>query len=137
MAITKKIIITGGAGFIGLNLARQLAQENYNVIIWDNLSRGKYDAYLKNLLRKKNVKFIKKDLTKKINVKKMNVSHIFHLAGSVGVSNVNKNPYNSFLNNFLTLKNIVDFNRGLKKQAKLILFSTSEVYSNLIKKKNN
>jgi len=130
-----KIIITGGAGFIGFNLASQLAKENYNVIIWDNLSRGKYDAYLKNLLRKKNVKFIKKDLTKKINVKKMNVSHIFHLAGSVGVSNVNKNPYNSFLNNFLTLKNIVDFNRSLKKQAKLILFSTSEVYSNLIKKK--
>ena len=79
MAITKKIIITGGAGFIGLNLARQLAQENYNVIIWDNLSRGKYDIYLKNLLRKKNVKFIKKDLTKKINTKKMNISHIFHL----------------------------------------------------------
>ena len=96
MAITKKIIITGGAGFIGLNLARQLAQENYNVIIWDNLSRGKYDIYLKNLLRKKNVKFIKKDLTKKINTKKMNISHIFHLAGSVGVSNINRNPYNSF-----------------------------------------
>ena len=135
MGTINKIIITGGAGFIGFNLASQLAKENYNVIIWDNLSRGKYDAYLKNLLRKKNVKFIKKDLTKKINVKKMNVSHIFHLAGSVGVSNVNKNPYNSFLNNFLTLKNIVDFNRSLKKQAKLILFSTSEVYSNLIKKK--
>ena len=135
METINKIIITGGAGFIGFNLASQLAKENYNVIIWDNLSRGKYDAYLKNLLRKKNVKFIKKDLTKKINVKKMNVSHIFHLAGSVGVSNVNKNPYNSFLNNFLTLKNIVDFNRSLKKQAKLILFSTSEVYSNLIKKK--
>ena len=135
METIKKIIITGGAGFIGFNLASQLAKENYNVIIWDNLSRGKYDTYLKNLLRKKNVKFIKKDLTKKINVKKMNVSHIFHLAGSVGVSNVNKNPYNSFLNNFLTLKNIVDFNRSLKKQAKLILFSTSEVYSNLIKKK--
>ena len=97
-----KILVTGAAGFIGFNLASQLAKENYNVIIWDNLSRGKYDTYLKNLLRKKNVKFIKKDLTKKINAKKMNVSHIFHLAGSVGVSNVNKNPYNSFLNNFLT-----------------------------------
>ena len=81
-------------------LLPKLAKENYNVIIWDNLSRGKYDTYLKNLLRKKNVKFIKKDLTKKINAKKMNVSHIFHLAGSVGVSNVNKNPYNPFLNIF-------------------------------------
>ena len=135
METTKKIIITGGAGFIGFNLASRLAQKNYDVIIGDNLSRGKDDVYLKNLLRKKNVKFIKKDLTKKINANKMKISHIFHLAGSVGVSNINKNPYNSFLNNFLTLKNIVDFNRGLRKQAKLILFSTSEVYSNLIKKK--
>ena len=57
METINKIIITGGAGFIGFNLASQLAKENYNVIIWDNLSRGKYDAYLKNLLRKKNVKF--------------------------------------------------------------------------------
>ena len=135
MEITKKIIITGGAGFIGFNLASQLARENYHVIIWDNLSRGKYDIYLKRLLKKKNIQFIKKDLTKKINANKLNVSHIFHLAGTVGVSNINKNPYKSFLNNFLTLKNIIDFNKNLKKEAKLILFSTSEIYSNLIKKK--
>jgi UDP-glucose 4-epimerase len=131
----KKIIITGGAGFIGLNLANELAKKSYQVIIWDNLSRGKHDTYLKNLLKKKNVKFIKKDLTKTIKGNISNVSHIFHLAGSVGVKNINKNPYKSFLNNFLSLKNVIDFNINLKKTAKLILFSTSEVYSNLIKQK--
>ena len=135
METIKKVIITGGAGFIGLNLANELAKKSYNVIIWDNLSRGKHDIYLKNLLKKKNVKFIKKDLTKKIKVNISNVSHIFHLAGSVGVKNINKNPYKSFLNNFLSLKNVIDFNINLKKKPKLILFSTSEVYSNLIKKK--
>ena len=101
----------------------------------DNLSRGKYDIYLKKLLRRKNVQFIKKNLTKEIKINISNISHIFHLAGSVGVKNINKNPYQSFLNNFLSLKNIVDFNKNLKKKAKIILFSTSEVYSNLIKKK--
>ena len=101
----------------------------------DNLSRGKYDSYLKKLLRRKNVQFIKKDLTKEIKINISNISHIFHLAGSVGVKNINKNPYQSFLNNFLSLKNIADFNKNLKKKAKIILFSTSEVYSNLIKKK--
>tara|TARA_Y100000590_G_scaffold439021_1_gene562509 strand:+ start:3134 stop:4111 length:978 start_codon:yes stop_codon:yes gene_type:complete len=132
---TKKIIITGGAGFIGLNLANFLAKKNFHVIIWDNLSRGKYDIHLKNLLKNKNVKFVKKNLKNKINVKLSGVSHIFHLAGTVGVQNVNENSYNSFLNNFLTLKNVIEFNRSLKSRAKLILFSTSEVYSNLIKKK--
>ena len=135
METIKKIIITGGAGFIGLNLAYSLSQKNYNVIILDNLSRGKYDIYLKKLLRRKNVQFIKKNLTKEIKINISNISHIFHLAGSVGVKNINKNPYQSFLNNFLSLKNIVDFNKNLKKKAKIILFSTSEVYSNLIKKK--
>ena len=137
MATTKKIIITGGAGFLGLNLASKLANKNeYEIIIWDNLSRGKHDKSFKSLLKRKNVKFFKKDLTKKIiNNKLKNISYIFHLAGTVGVSNVNKDPYKSFLNNFLTLKHIIDFNKNLKKEAKLIVFSTSEVYSNLIKKK--
>ena len=88
----------------------------------DNLSRGKYDIYLKKLLRRKNVQFIKKNLTKEIKINISNISHIFHLAGSVGVKNINKNPYQSFLNNFLSLKNIVDFNKNLKKKAKIILF---------------
>jgi len=34
----KKIIITGGAGFIGYNLAKRLASKNFKVIIWDNLN---------------------------------------------------------------------------------------------------
>lgn len=136
MEITnKKIIITGGAGFIGYYLAKRLVSQNFKVIIWDNLSRGKYDPYLKNLLKNKNVEFYKKNLQKKIKSKKDKVSHIFHLAGSVGVKNISENAYNSFLNNFITLKNVIEFNRNLSNTAKLILFSTSEVYSSLIKKK--
>ena len=60
MATTKKIIITGGAGFLGLNLASKLANKNeYEIIIWDNLSRGKHDKSFKSLLKRKNVKFCK------------------------------------------------------------------------------
>ena len=131
----KKIIITGGAGFIGYNLAQRLASKNFKVIIWDNLSRGSNDPHLRDLLRNKNVELFKKNLQKKIKAKKSQVSHIFHLAGSVGVKNISENAYNSFLNNFITLKNIIEFNKSLPNSAKLILFSTSEVYSSLIKKK--
>jgi len=131
---TKKIIITGGAGFIGYYLAKKLLKKNFQVIIWDNLSRGKYDIHFKNLIKNKNIKFVKKDLSKKITSNIKGVKYIFHLAGSVGVQNINQNPLDAFLNNILTCKNIVRFNSKIKGKSKIILFSTSEVYSPLIKK---
>ena len=56
-------IIFGGAGFFGFSLASKLSKNNDNKIyIVDNLSRGKFDQDLKNLLYKKNVFFLKIDL---------------------------------------------------------------------------
>ena len=133
--MTKNIIITGGAGFIGYHLSEKLLKKNFKIIIIDNLSRGKYDNDLKKLLKNKNIKFIRFDLTKKLKINIQNPDYIFHLAGSVGVENIYKNAFNSLSNNILTLKNIIDYNNNLKKKAKLIIFSTSEVYSPLIKKK--
>ena len=60
MAIKKNILITGGAGFIGLSLAKYLSEKNFGVYLIDNLSRGKFDIEFKNLLKKKNVIFYKK-----------------------------------------------------------------------------
>jgi len=132
---TKKIIITGGAGFIGYYLAKKLIKKNFQVIIWDNLSRGKYDIHFKNLIKNKKIKFVKKDLSKKITSNIKGIKYIFHLAGSVGVKNINQNPLDAFLNNTLTCKNVVRFSNKIREKAKIILFSTSEVYSPLIKKK--
>ena len=50
----KKILITGGAGFIGFHLAKKLSKNN-RVILWDNLSRGRLDSDLKELLKNKNI----------------------------------------------------------------------------------
>ncbi len=136
MAIKKKnILITGGAGFIGLSLAKYLSKKNYRIYIIDNLSRGKFDKELKNLLKKKNVTFYKRNLNEKINLKIKNISHIFHLAGSVGVKNINKDPYGSFFNNIISLKNTVDSFQKKRQKIKVILFSTSEVYSTIIQEK--
>ena len=63
--MSKKIIITGGAGFIGFHLAKKLIKKKYQVIIWDNLSRGKIDKEFLEILKNKNIIFEKKDLTKK------------------------------------------------------------------------
>ncbi len=134
MANKKNILITGGAGFIGLSLAKYLAKKKYKINIIDNFSRGKFDKEFKDLLKNKNVKFYKCNLNKKIKIKFKNISHIFHLAGSVGVNNINKNAYGSFFNNIISLKNIIDTLRN-KKKIKIILFSTSEVYSTIIDEK--
>ncbi len=132
--MTKTALITGGAGFIGLHLCRKLLKKNFKVIILDNFLRGKKDNELKNLLREKKVKLIKIDLSKIYNLKIKNLSHIFHLAGSVGVKNINNNPLGSLTNNILSLRNVININNNLKKKAKIIVFSTSEVYSPIIKR---
>ena len=60
-----KYLITGGAGFIGLNLVKKLAKNKNNYIfIIDDLSKKNDKTDLSHILRKKNVKIIKKDLKK-------------------------------------------------------------------------
>ena len=83
------ILITGGAGFIGLALAKYLSDRSHKVIIFDNLSRGKFDNEFKEILKKRNISFFRVDLKNKIRIRLKNLSHIFHLAGSVGVKNIN------------------------------------------------
>ena len=58
----RSILITGGAGFIGFALAKNLSKDNRNKIyIIDNLSRGSLDKEFKELIRCKNIKFLKRN----------------------------------------------------------------------------
>ena len=54
-----KILITGGAGFIGYHMTNYLSKLKHEILIIDNLQRGIKDKYLSNLLKLKNVKFKK------------------------------------------------------------------------------
>jgi len=128
----KKILITGGAGFIGFNLVKALS-EKYKITIVDDLSRGKKDNELIAVLKKKNVNLIKINLRKQLKIKN-NFDYVYHLAATVGVNNVIKDPIYTFRNNLESLFNIISFCK-LKKKTKLIFFSTSEVYSPLIEKR--
>ena len=57
-----KVLITGGAGFIGYHLSKKLLANGFKVDIIDNLSRGRKDKELNDLLKDKNIKFKNLDL---------------------------------------------------------------------------
>ena len=60
----KSVLILGGAGFVGFNLLKTLAEKNiYKLSLADNFSRGKMDESLSLLVEKYNIKVIKADFT--------------------------------------------------------------------------
>lgn len=133
MIKNKKILITGGAGFIGYYLLKKLAPFNQITLI-DNLNRGKKDKFLRECIKLKSVNFINLDLTNKNNYKKQDYDFVFLLASIVGVKNVNDNPYDTLKVNIQSTFNTIDLVK-FKKETKLIYFSTSEIYSPLVIKK--
>ncbi len=120
----KTFLITGGAGFIGRNIANFLYNKNYKVIIYDNESRG----YLKKLNNKK-IKFIKGDIRdkKKLNKSLKYVNAIIHLAYINGTKYFYEIP-DQILD--VAVKGLVNIFDGCKKFKikELYLASSSEVY---------
>lgn len=132
-----KVLITGGAGFIGFHLASYLnSKENYQVDIIDNLSRGKPDAGFRQLVKRENIRFIKADLLKLGAYHKLDsyYDYIYHLCAVVGVRNVMAAPDKVLRVNILPTLYILDWIRKTQKRLKKFLFlSTSEVYSGTLK----
>ena len=67
----KKVLITGGAGFIGYHLAKNLLKD-CSVDLIDNLSRGKVDKDFKKLIKDNNVRLLNIDLNNKIKINSKN-----------------------------------------------------------------
>ena len=62
--MSKKVLIIGGAGFIGMNIIKQLtAKGNYNITIGDNFFRGKMDQNLTQLVEETDIKIVSADFT--------------------------------------------------------------------------
>ena len=105
-----RVLITGGAGFIGLFLAKKLMPK-YRVDLIDNFYRGKKDYTFNSILKEKNVNFYKIDLLedrKKFNKLSKNYKYIFHLAAIVGVKNVINNSNDVLIKNVILLKNTIE-----------------------------
>tara|TARA_Y200000002_G_scaffold380490_1_gene392097 strand:+ start:2418 stop:3416 length:999 start_codon:yes stop_codon:yes gene_type:complete len=130
--VTKKILITGGAGFIGLNLANKLANIGYKVDIADNFNRAIKDNFLENCISKNNISLKKIDLLDEIEVLSMDKDYhaIFHLAAIIGVKHVLNKPFSVLHDNIKMLTNIIELSHLQEKEFKRLLFSsTSEVYA--------
>lgn len=118
-----KIGVTGGAGFIGSNLARTLTQHGYSVVIFDNLISGK----LSNLEQIK-CEFIHGDLIDRVRVAEFvsKVDWVVHLGALGSVPRSIENPTNSFNSNVLGTLNVLEEIR--KHKVPIIFSSSSSVY---------
>ncbi len=124
----KRVLITGGAGFIGSHLAEDLVKGGYQVKILDDFSAGNVNNILP-LFNYKNFKMVRGSVTDKELVTKAmsDIDVVFHLAAQVHVDRSIIEPRHTFDVNTLGTLNVLD--AALEQNTELIAYaSTSEVY---------
>lgn len=131
-----KILITGGAGFIGLNLARELANRGHALTLVDNFARGANDAELAAFLAAGPHSLVKADLLDRSSLAGLPADHevVVHLAAILGVEKVNREP-------LVVLRDNLEMNLAVlalaRRQAgikRFVFSSTSEVYAGTLEK---
>lgn len=151
----KRILLLGGAGFIGHHLALALKKEGNDVSIIDGLevnnlislqdSRTNFvnrNFYIKvleerlSLLRSANIPIFVEDARNYQRLSRLvvdlNPDAIFLLAAVAHASRANKDPYSTFDHSFRTLENTLDIARTLSNKPQVIFFSSSMVYGNFM-----
>ena len=131
-----KILITGGAGFIGYFIAEKLSKnlENHITIV-DNLLRGRFDEEFQNLIKKENVTFVNGDLTNPRIFFDLDhdYDYIYHLVAVIGVKNVMNNPDKVLSVNAVSTLNVFEFAKTITNLKRILFSSTSEIYAGTLK----
>jgi len=129
-----KLLITGGCGFLGSNLAAYALKQKYCLTVFDNLSRFGTSENLAWLKSQGGFDFVYGDIRNKNDVESLisqGFDVIIHLAGQVAMTTSIENPYKDFEINAMGTLNILDSVRKYCKNAIVIYSSTNKVYGNL------
>ncbi len=123
----KRILITGGAGFIGTHLCRILAAEN-QVVVFDNLRRNALQPA--GVDRLKNIELRVGDVIDPHAVLEAitGCTHVIHLASLAGVDTVMANPVHTMRINLIGTSNVLEAALTQSSIERVIDFSTSEVF---------
>ena len=116
-----KVIITGGAGFIGTNLCEKLIK-NHEVYSLDNYSIGSIDNHIEG------VTYLKGDIVNIDNIIKNDFDLCFHLAGLSRIQPSFENPFDTFHSNTLGTQKVLDWSR--KNNTKVIYSGSSSKHHN-------
>jgi len=122
-----RILVTGGAGFIGSHLCEKLLTRGHEVWALDDLSTGRVEN-LRSFDRNSNFRFINANVTDATTVRGLvaQCDRVFHLAAAVGVRYVLENPLRSLITNIRGTEVVLE--AASEHGRKVILFSSSEVY---------
>lgn len=131
----KNILITGGTGFIGSNLAIKLSKEkNYKITIVDNLSREGSEKN-KSMLENGNIVFNNLDVRNYSEIEKLIIDNqfdnVFHFAAQVAMTDSIQNPKEDMEINFLSTYNLLESIRKFSKETVLVYTSSNKVYGDL------
>jgi CDP-paratose 2-epimerase len=131
----RPVLITGGAGFIGTNLAHRLLTAGQEVLIFDNLSRPGVEQNLQWLCRRhrNRVRVCVADIREASAIREAvhQASQVFHCAAQVAVTTSVLNPQEDFEINALGTLHLLEALRQLKQPPPLVFTSTNKVYGNL------
>jgi dTDP-glucose 4,6-dehydratase len=134
----KKIIISGGLGFIGSNLIELLIKKKYHIINIDKITYSSNFYNVKDFKNSKKYKFIKLDIGNKV-LKKVLFRYkpvaLFNLAAETHVDRSIDDPNNFIQSNIVAVYNLLESFKSYSKKhkSKLIHISTDEVYGDILK----
>ena len=122
-----RILVTGGAGFIGSHLCERLVSDGHIVTVIDNFSTGRA-SNLANLNSSENFSLVEGSILDTNILKPLidGTDYVFHLAAAVGVFNIVNNPLASLLTNIRGTENVLEAAHATK--TPVFLTSSSEVY---------
>lgn len=135
MSVAAPVLITGGAGFIGSNLAERLAAEGENVLIYDSLARDGVKENLRRLLRlyPGRISAVMADVRDHASLSDAaaGASAVFHLAAQVAVTTSLEEPEADFEVNCRATVHLLEALRKAGRGTPLVFASTNKVYGDL------